>query len=261
MYDLGSSTKASPVTLSPRQKACCSWLVGCVHFLCINHLNFAYEFMETSPVYRLTGSAYDLDVILAEEEKIKVRFERNVDWCGFLFAGANGSFDASSASFLANDAQSSAEENVAANIQKGTIVSAPLWLVKHIKQTKNSAGMLSVCPNKLCSPDTVHWLAADACGLNFYEKSRYFMLVTCWIARIMLASSEKEIGSRSDDFGRISFAPQLFNALLAAYYKRIKTIYHNANRDEINVEWLAKLDIVERKAYANLRQHYAIKLT
>lgn len=179
-----------------------------------------------------TANYYDLDVLIALDEKIKITFEKDIDWCGYLLscAGSNAAVEGSQ------------EEN----ILKGSCSLVPLWLAKTLKESRNSSDLLSIVPPKSLDRDLLHVLRADPDGVNFCQVSKYFLLHCCWMSRLLWSSSgDQESGNKNGNHSE-----RLFQALLSAFSSRTKKIFFQASQQKHQQSaFLLRLDVLERNLF------------
>ena len=162
---------------------------------------------------------YDLDALLAEEERLKVKFEQPVAWCHLLFSN-----------------ESTPSGGLTTEIAPGTTLKVPIWQIRMLKETKSTAALISTLPattpGTLWSQDLVHELQADAISVNFYQKSRYFSLVVAWLSRLCAPGLKGQL---------------LFEELVRAVQRRsVWILYQALFTAASDVAFVQKLDLGER---------------
>jgi hypothetical protein len=160
---------------------------------------------------------YDLDALIAEEERIKVKFEHAVSWCGLLFYP-----------------EASSSNSTFTEIAPGTTVKVPIWQIRMLKESKSTSLLISLTPSSvpgtLWSQDLVCELQADAISVNFFGKSPNFSLLVAWLSR--LAGAKEKV---------------LFEELQRALHRRSIYIFYQALFTAANeVAFVQKLDLKER---------------
>lgn len=168
-------------------------------------------------MFSKTFNFYDFDSILADEERIKVRFEQSVNWCGSLYNNSNNPTNS-------------------LTIDQFSLLSIQLWQLKMIKESKQLNSLVTVLPDKCCTQETIHLLLANPININLFDLSRYFFLTVISLAKI--TSNDK-----------------LYKILLSTFLKRSLTIYYqlkfSGNRNLV----LERMDLLERRLFKQLNKN------
>lgn len=93
---------------------------------------------------------FDVQNLLCEEQRVKVRFLQNTPWTGVLALAEDGEHD----SFIA----------------KGTVLMIPLWLARTLQEH----GTIQILPPRQFGPRIRDDLIADAMTVNLHEISPYW---------------------------------------------------------------------------------------